>query len=93
MGMIQSALNHLTLTTIGAGATIAKGISKMKKAEASKAEEVVSNDNAKVEDTGTASLIASMKAYQSANDMIDQKARAQFQSAAERLKVLTGGKK
>lgn len=89
MGMIQSALNHLTLSTIGAGATIAKGISKMKEAGDSE----VSYDNAKVKDVGTASLIASMKAYQSANDMIDQKARAQFKSAAERLQVLTGGKK
>ena len=93
MGMIQSALNHLTLTTIGAGATIAKGIAKMKKEAGDSEAPKVSYDNAKVEDTGTASLIASMKAYQSANDMIDQKARAQFKSAAERLQVLTGGKK
>ena len=98
MGLIQSSLNNLVLSSIGAVGALGyglKGAFKTKKPQASQPQ----GENPKVETTsgmgnivkigrdysrkGSRSYMAAVKAVYSGNDMIAQKARATFTPAAD----------
>lgn len=98
MGTIQSSLNQLTLSAIGAIGGVAYGFKGgFKKPQAPKPQ----TEKPKVETTsgmgnivkigkdysrkGSRSYMAAVKAVYSGNDMIAQKARAKFVPLAERL--------
>lgn len=81
MGMIQSALNQLSLSAIGSVAAGAKAIKGLPKAT-----EQADNSYAPGH-----SYLAAAHAFISGNDMIEQKARASFKGLKERISKISQG--
>lgn len=97
---IQSSLNQLVLSGLGAVAGVTKGVAggfKVPQAPKSELSDITSETKnegniAKIgrdrSRTGMRSYAAAVKAVESGNDMISQKARARFLSLPDRLALV-----
>ena len=95
MGMIQSSLNQLTLSVLGAGAGLVRGLkSAVKNPNAPTGPQPNSEvtpsmgNNVKIDRVPGYRRYMAGTAALSGNDMIAQKARATFKPLAERLKTM-----